>query len=310
MNAKVGVVTKDKFRTWEMQSLVREARRAGVDLIVLDPDACALDLASGAPLGADGTPVAVDVCLGRVDAGCLDAGARFLEALARRAPVLNDAHAFRTGRDKRAMSLALAEAGVPHPPTWLVPPRLLPALARQLPYPLVVKPPRGSEGMGVARVESARALLRLAIGAKAPLYLQSFCQGIVRELRVLVLDGQVLGAIARRPRKGEWRGNLALGAHAEAAPLDASLSRLALKAAAAVGADFAGVDLALTADGAWVLEVNVCPGFQGFVRTTGVDVAARLIDALLSRIGSKVKKEGAADERAAPHGQESLLAGS
>ena len=61
-----------------------------------------------------------------------------------------------------------------------------------------------------------------------------------------------------------------------------------MNAAAAVGADFAGVDLALTDEGATVLEANVCPGFRGFSRLTGVDVAARLIEALIAR----TQKEG------------------
>lgn len=300
MSIKVGVVTKDKLRTWEMQSLARAARRAGVELMILDPDAWALDLAAGSALGFDGAPVAVDACFGRVDPGCLDAGVRLLEALARHVPVLNGADAFRTGRDKRAMSLALTRAGVPHPATWLIPPRLIPALARRLPFPLVVKPPRGAEGKGVTRVDSARALIRLAKEASAPLYVQAFCKGIREELRILVLDGRVLGTIVRRPREGEWRGNLALGARARAVPPEDAWSRLALEAAAAVGADFAGVDLAVAGDKAWVLEVNVCPGFQGFARVSGIDVAGRLVDALLLRAA----KEGVADESVVAYGQE------
>lgn len=298
MSVQIGVVTKDKFRTWEMKSLALAARRAGAGMTILDPSSCPLDLAQGALFELRDASIRVDACLGRVDPGCLESGVRLLEIIEQRIPVLNGAQAFRLGRDKRSMSLAFARAGVPHPPTWLVPPQRIPSLIRRLPFPLVVKPPTGSEGKGVVLVKGARRLLELAQKAQTPLYLQAFCK-IQSELRVLVLDGAALGAVLRRPQSGEWRGNLALGALAEAVPVDDTWSRLAVNAAAAVGADFAGVDLALTDEGATVLEANVCPGFRGFSRLTGVDVAARLIEALIAR----TQKEGADCESAAAHGQ-------
>lgn len=303
MRPTIGVVTKDRYRTWEMKTLARVAKKKGVGLILLDPDQCTVDLNSGRPLDPKGIPLPLDACLGRVDAGCLHAGVRLLECIEARVPVLNGSHAFHVGRDKRLMSRALASAGLPHPQTWLVPPDRIPSIARYLPFPVVVKPAVGSEGRGIHLIKGIRPLYELAKGARHPLYLQAYCRKVLREIRVLVLDGATIGAILRRPKEGEWRGNLALGARAEKIPVDDAWSELALRAAAAVGADFAGVDLVLHDGGASVLEVNVCPNFQGFAQATGIDVTTRLVDALLSRI----EKEGVVDESVVAHRTESLV---
>jgi glutathione synthase/RimK-type ligase-like ATP-grasp enzyme len=48
-----------------------------------------------------------------------------------------------------------------------------------------------------------------------------------------------------------------------------------------VGADYAGVDLLPSAEGgAYVLEVNGIPGWQGLQRATGIDVAGAIVDLL------------------------------
>ena len=57
---------------------------------------------------------------------------------------------------------------------------------------------------------------------------------------------------------------------------------LAVRAAAAVGAEYAGVDLLPARDGAvYVLEVNGIPGWQGLQEATGVDVAGAIVDQLV-----------------------------
>jgi tetrahydromethanopterin:alpha-L-glutamate ligase len=57
-------------------------------------------------------------------------------------------------------------------------------------------------------------------------------------------------------------------------------------AAAALGADYAGVDLLRASDGRdYVVEVNGIPGWQGVERATGVDVAAALTKHLEGVLG-------------------------
>jgi glutathione synthase/RimK-type ligase-like ATP-grasp enzyme len=55
-----------------------------------------------------------------------------------------------------------------------------------------------------------------------------------------------------------------------------------VRAAAAVGAEYAGVDLLPAEDGTvYVLEVNGIPGWEGLQQATGLDVAGAIIDQLL-----------------------------
>lgn len=301
MTRRVGVVTRDLFRTYEMKALHRAAVRCGMELVPLDPLRTSVDLLSGRILGAQG----VDAAIGRVDAGCLEPGARLLELLEKTAPVLNGARAFRTGRDKRRMTHALARAGVPHPPTWLVAPADVPRLLRTLPFPLVAKPAVGANGRGVVRLARPGELVDFAKGRKEPLYLQAFCEGIREEFRILCLDGKLLGAVRRLARRGEWRANLALGGRVQKACVGGDVERAALSAAAAVGADFAGVDVAVGPGGPMVLEVNVCAGFRGFAQATGVDAASRLIEAVVRRI----QGEGVPCESDRPDRRKALVQG-
>ena len=91
-----------------------------------------------------------------------------------------------------------------------------------------------------------------------------------RDIRVFVIGGRVLGAIERRAPDGQWRTNVSLGGSARPFELPASWAQLALRAAAAIGADYAGVDLLPSRDGTvFVLEVNGIPGWQGLKQATG-----------------------------------------
>jgi ribosomal protein S6--L-glutamate ligase len=97
------------------------------------------------------------------------------------------------------------------------------------------------------------------------------------DLRVFVLGGRVLTAMRRYARAG-WRTNIAQGGRGEVVSLTTEEECLALRAAAAVGVDAAGVDLLPGPDGRWyVLEVNAVPGWRALAPVTGVDVAQELI---------------------------------
>ena len=98
---------------------------------------------------------------------------------------------------------------------------------------------------------------------------------------MFVLGGRVLTAM-RRYSNGDWRTNVAQGGRGEVVRPGADEERLALRAAAALGAAMAGVDLLLGPKGEWyVLEVNAVPGWRALAPVTGVDVAAAVINFLV-----------------------------
>jgi ribosomal protein S6--L-glutamate ligase len=152
---------------------------------------------------------------------------------------------------------------------------------------VVVKPLFGSEGRGMVRVsdpELAWRTFRTLEKMNAVLYVQQFVPHPGWDLRVLVLGGRVLGAMRRHAKVDDWRTNVAQGGRAEAVTTSVEEERLALRAAAAVGADFAGVDLLPTDHGYVVLEVNAVPGWRALAAACGIDVAANAVGHLAGEL--------------------------
>jgi glutathione synthase/RimK-type ligase-like ATP-grasp enzyme len=101
-----------------------------------------------------------------------------------------------------------------------------------------------------------------------------------RDLRLVVAGGRVVGAGERVAAPGEWRTNVSLGARLLAARPDDEATALGVAAAAAIGADLVGVDLART-DGGWaVLELNGAVDFDDRYWLEGTHVYAETAAAL------------------------------
>jgi RimK family alpha-L-glutamate ligase len=147
---------------------------------------------------------------------------------------------------------------------------------------VIVKPLFGSMGLGMVRVtdeEMAHRVFRTIEQIRGVYYLQQTVDHEGRDVRAFVIGGRVFAAIERRA--DGWRTNLARGGSARAFPLPAEWDSLAVRAAGAVGAEYAGVDLLPARDGTVsVLEVNGIPGWEGLQEATGLDVAGALVDQL------------------------------
>jgi RimK family alpha-L-glutamate ligase len=149
---------------------------------------------------------------------------------------------------------------------------------------VIVKPLFGSMGLGMVRVqdeEMAYRVFRVIDQVRGVYYLQRAVEHDGADIRAFVIGGQVVGAIERR--SSGWRTNLARGGSARAVALPDDGRALAVRAAAAVGADYAGFDLLTGRDGqTYVLEVNGIPGWRGLQQATGLDIAGMLVDYLAS----------------------------
>jgi glutathione synthase len=124
-------------------------------------------------------------------------------------------------------------------------------------------------------------------GGERTVMAQRFIPEITQgDKRVILLDGRIVPhCLARIPKPGESRGNLAAGARGEAQPVTARHREIAAAvgpALAARGLLFVGLDVI----GDWLTEVNVTSptGFREIQEQTGFDVAGTFIDALLSKI--------------------------
>ncbi|MGP3983809.1 lysine biosynthesis protein LysX [Streptomyces sp. KR80] len=216
--------------------------------------------------------------------------ARAMEAAG--ATVVNSARAIELCGDKYRTSVALRDAGLPTPRTALAltPEAALDALDA-IGYPAVVKPLTGSWGRLVSRLpdrETAETVLEYVAALPSPashiVYVQELVAKPDRDIRVVVVGDEALGAVHRRGTG--WRTNVARGALTEPCPLSDELAKLAVTAAQSVQADIAGVDLIEDADGGvLVLEVNHGVEFSGFQRALGpgVPVADRIVDQVMAR---------------------------
>jgi RimK family alpha-L-glutamate ligase len=199
-------------------------------------------------------------------------------------PVLNSARAVERAVDKFYTTALLHEAGLPTPETVVCErfDHAMDAVRAMLASgDVIVKPIFGSMGHGLVRLSDpdvAYRVLRPLEQARSVFYLQRAIDHGGRDIRAFVIGGRVAGAIERLAPAGDWRTNVARGGAATPIALPPAAEALAVRAAAAVGADYAGVDLLPSRDGTiFVLEVNGIPGWQGLQRATGIDVAAALV---------------------------------
>jgi len=209
---------------------------------------------------------------------------RHLELMGRR--VVNRARAIALASHKPRTLQSLQAAGLPVPPAVVVYRRQdLEAAAQALGgWPLVAKLASARQGRGVFLLQGPQELPPEAEPGRAGLVLQRFVPPRGRrDLRVLVVGGRAVAAMALEPAPGEFRANVHLGGRPRAVELEPAWAGLAQRAAAALGLELAGVDLMLTPRGGpWLVEVNYTPGFRGLEEATGRDIAGLILDYALS----------------------------
>jgi RimK family alpha-L-glutamate ligase len=186
-------------------------------------------------------------------------------------------------------SFLLARAGIPTPETWVTesPDAARAIVAREAASrPLVLKPLFGSQGRNLRLIRSADDLPDPGIVAGV-YYLQRYlatdrADGF-RDFRLLVVRGRVIAAMIRHA--SQWITNVKLGGRPLAVVPDQAMKEIAVRAAAAVGADFAGIDILHDADGRpTVLEVNSMPAWSGLQKVASVDIASTLATDLITAL--------------------------
>ncbi|HLN07545.1 MAG TPA: RimK family alpha-L-glutamate ligase [Xanthobacteraceae bacterium] len=277
---------------WHAKELTRALAAAGARAVPIRLERCefATTQASGLRIDgfADRLPDAVIVRA--MSGGTFEAVTRRLGILhALRdlgVTVWNDARAIERCVDKSMTSFLLARAGIATPPTWTVEsPEAARAIVAREAGPLVLKPLFGSQGRGLRLIREAHDL-PAPDGTAGVYYLQRFV-GVEREgfrdFRLLVSQGRVIAAMARHA--ASWITNVKQGGRPVAAVADGGMKDLGIGAAAAVGANFAGVDLVHGADGRpAVLEVNSMPAWSGLQKVTSADIAALLVADLMAAL--------------------------
>jgi RimK family alpha-L-glutamate ligase len=203
-------------------------------------------------------------------------------------PVVNSPHSIERSVDKFYTTSLLQDAGLPTPETVVCEGAAEAMNAVRTMRDVVIKPIFGSMGHGLIRVSDADLAFRVVRSLeqlRSVFYVQRVIDHAGCDIRVFVVGGRVLGAIERRAAEGDWRTNVARGAAVRSFALPPAWEELALRAAATIGADYAGVDLLPSRDGeVFVLEVNGIPGWQGLQQATGTDVAGAIVGHLEKQV--------------------------
>ncbi len=147
--------------------------------------------------------------------------------------------------------------------------------------PVIIKLLEGTQGIGVILAETRKAA-ESVIEAFNNLQARVIVQEYIKEaggadIRAFVVDGQIVGAMKRQGKEGEFRSNLHRGGTATVIKLTDEEETAALKAAKAMGLGIAGVDMLQSARGPLILEVNSSPGLEGIETATGKDIATTII---------------------------------
>lgn len=147
--------------------------------------------------------------------------------------------------------------------------------------PCVLKLLEGTQGVGVVLAENknaAESVLEAFQGIKARVIVQEFIKEAKgADIRVIVVDGVVIGAMKRQGKEGEFRSNLHRGGSATIVELTDEEENAALKAARVMKLGIAGVDMLQSESGPMILEVNSSPGLEGIEEATGKDIAKSII---------------------------------
>lgn len=208
---------------------------------------------------------------------------KVLELFGRR--VINNSEATTICGNKLFTTVALSRAGIPTPKSVMAFSKesALKAL-EMVGYPAVLKPVVGSWGRLIAPLndpESAQATFE-AREYMHPLYQIFYVQERVirppRDIRAVVVGGQLVTAIYRYSPPGDWMTNVARGGKAVPCQDLEELEEVSIKAAEAVDGEVVGVDCMESKMGLLVHEVNSTVEFKAAAKVTGVDVAGAIID--------------------------------
>ncbi|WP_414163268.1 30S ribosomal protein S6--L-glutamate ligase [Superficieibacter sp. BNK-5] len=196
---------------------------------------------------------------------------------------LNESVAISRARDKLRSMQLLARKGIDLPLTGMAhsPDDTSDLIEMVGGAPLVVKLVEGTQGIGVVLAETrqaAESVIDAFRGLNAHILVQEYiAEAKGRDIRCLVVGDKVVAAIERCAKEGDFRSNLHRGGVARIATISEREREIAITAAQTLGLDVAGVDILRATRGPLVMEVNASPGLEGIEKTTGIDIAARMI---------------------------------
>lgn len=212
-------------------------------------------------------------------------------------PVFNDPEVIERCDNKAKQYIALAAAGIRMPKT-IIAPKIYPKFSIEgsgytervietLGLPLIIKEAHGSFGMKVYLLHTTEEVKEkvATLSGVDFIFQQYIAASFGRDVRVNVVGGKVVAAMYRES-KTDFRANITNGGTAYKIDLTPAQMELALQAAAALGAEYAGVDLLFDEhEQPLVCEVNAAAHIRNIYHVTGVNVGEALVAYILEKLG-------------------------
>lgn len=282
---KLAVLSRNA-RLYSTQRLVEAAQARGHEVAVVDHLKCDLIIEAGQPAVLyKGVPLTgFDAVIPRIGASVTFYGTavvRQFEMMKVKSAV--DSQAIVRSRDKLRSMQILSRAGLGMPKTAFTNySKDSKHLVSQVGgAPLVIKLLEGTQGLGVVLAETnkaAESVIEAFHNLKARIIVQEFiAESGGADIRAFVVNGEVVGAMKRQGKEGEFRSNLHRGGSGTLIKLSREEKAVALHAARVLDLGVAGVDMLQSKRGPLILEVNSSPGLEGIEMATNLDIASKII---------------------------------
>lgn len=207
-------------------------------------------------------------------------------------PILNSPQSIQNCADKFYSAELLYEHGLPVPRTMLVKHPIDGELVNKyIGFPCVVKVLSGTHGNGVHLVSTKESLMELmefvdSLKSNVNLLIQQYIDSKPGEdIRVLVINGKPIGAMLRKSMDGSFKANISRGGLGQAFPMNDEIEYLAAETCKVMGLDIGGIDLLFDGEGYMICEANSSPGFEGFEKACGMNIAREIVKYASFRMG-------------------------
>ena len=202
--------------------------------------------------------------------------------------VINPLEGLLKTRNKLETTVILRDKGLPVPDTVGTEDILYAYDMAKNMKDIVIKPLQGSRGYGAVKISDADIafqIMKTLLTYKKPIYLQRYIEKPNRDIRVMVIDGEVFGCMIRVAMNGQWKTNVAQGAIGRPCiGIDKTAMEIAVRSVEALGLVYGGVDIGESKDGYVIFEVNGSPDWAELTAVTGKNPAKALISSMMRRL--------------------------
>ena len=282
--------------SWETQKLVEEFEKQDIKIRVVNPNDVDIfvDRDDRKSILVGGKPRWLpDFVLPRTGSGTtyfIKAIIRHLERLG--VILINGSDAIDNVKDKLYTQQVLGQSSLPVPKTLLVKhPIDIDFVEKNIGYPAIIKTLSGSFGAGVFMAENKKQLKQLIKMAEITnegydIILQEFIEDSYgKDLRVLVINGKVIGCMMRQAVDDDFRANITRGGEGIPYQITEDIEWLGGESARLLGLDIAGVDLLFSNGSYKICEVNSSPGFEGMDKFTHTNIAEDIVHYVKYKMG-------------------------